>query len=90
MSSSQTQNLDSDAEDAKPEIKLDQTEAEQLTTKVELLAMYTKMARLWLRRELPTYLKRAIHEYMDKNSELEARMLRQIILMSSDDVEFED
>ncbi len=73
-----------------PSIKLDPTEVEQLTTKVELLACYRKMAKLWLKLELPTYLKRGIHEYIDKDAELEANMLRQIILLSKDDEDFVD
>ena len=90
MSSSHRQNPDSDSESAKPEIKLDQTEVEQLQTKIELLAHYTKMAKLWKRMALPTKLWREIHEYIDQNTELEARMIREIILISSDDVEFSD
>jgi hypothetical protein len=90
MSSSRSENPDSDSEPAMPSIKLDQTEVEKLQTKIELLACYKKMAKLWLKLELPTYLKRGIHEYIDKNAELEANMLRQIILMSNDDEDFED
>ena len=90
MSSSHRQNPDSDSESAKPEIKLDQTEVEQLQTKIELLSQYMKMAKLWKRMELPTKLWREIHEYIEQNTELEARMIREINLISSDDVEFSD
>jgi hypothetical protein len=91
MSSSRRENPDSDSEPATPTaIKLDPTEVDQFTTKVELLACYRRMAKLWLELELPTYLCRGIHEYIEMNKVLESKMIRQIILLSNDDEDFED
>ena len=90
MSSSHRENPDSDSESAKPKINLDQTEVEELQTKIELLAEYMKIAKLWKKMTLPTKLWREIHEYIDQNKELEARMIREIIRKSSDDVDFSD
>ena len=90
MSSSQRENTDSDSESAKPKINFDQTEVDELQTKIELLGEYMKIAKLWKKMTLPTKLWRDIHDYIDQNEELEARMIREIILKSSDDVEFAD
>ena len=90
MSSSQRENTDSDSESAKPKINFDQTEAEELQTKIELLAEYMKIAKLWKKMTPPTKLWRDIHDYIDQNEELENRMIREIMMKSSEEENFSD
>jgi hypothetical protein len=91
MSSSQRENSDSDSEATLPwKINLDQTEVEEIQTKVELLKEYKKIAELWKRMTVPTKLRRDIYSYIDQNEELESRMIREIIMKSNPEGQFSD
>jgi hypothetical protein len=69
---------------------LDQTEVEEIQTKVELLKEYKKIAELWKRMTVPTKLRRDIYSYIDQNEELESRMIREIIMKSNTEGQFSD
>ena len=91
MSSSQRESSDSDSEATFPrKINLDQTEVEEIQTKVELLKEYKKIAELWKRMTVPTKLRRDIYSYIDQNEELESRMIREIIMKSNPEGQFSD
>jgi signal transduction protein with GAF and PtsI domain len=91
MSSSQRENSDSDSEATLPwKINLDQTEVEEIQTKVELLKEYKKIAELWKRMTVPTKLRRDIYIYIDENVALENRMIREIIMKTNTEGQFSD